>query len=103
MIKIDMSFQKNCSKCPFRDYEQGYCLASGHGSNSLEDMQNTSAYYEGGKPFWCPMIGDDPVVPIYKEIGIFCGKCNSYIRTCDTYCSSCGKKIEWASDRRKGE
>ena len=33
--------------------------------------------------------------PQYKNAGIFCGECDSYIRTCDTFCASCGTKIDW--------
>lgn len=36
--------------------------------------------------------------PNYKDAGIFCGNCDSYIRTCDTYCSSCGMRILWKRD-----
>ena len=47
----------------------------------------------------CLCEADEPVLPNHKDAGIFCGKCDSYIRTCDTYCSSCGRKIDWKSQK----
>ena len=29
MIQIDMDMPNDCEHCPFHDYEQGYCFASG--------------------------------------------------------------------------
>ena len=37
----------------------------------------------------------EPVKPQYKDAGIFCGGCDSYVRTCDLFCASCGRKIDW--------
>ena len=56
-----MDMPTNCEKCPFLDYEEGYCLASG--------FKDKSGWYEftlcpggakGGRPDDCPLV---PVPP----------------------------------------
>ena len=91
MIQIDMQMPKNCIECPAcNEYLMCAipCNGRGFGENDVKDFSQS-------RPEWCPMIETEPVKPNHKDAGIFCGNCDSYIRTCETFCSSCGKKIEW--------
>ena len=36
-----------------------------------------------------------PKAPQYREAGIFCSDCDSYIRTSDMFCASCGRRQDW--------
>lgn len=95
MIKADIPYPEQCKGCLMCDESRRICLAS-YSKASVE------RWYGEGKPEWCGIKDDGPVKPIYNDAGIFCGNCNSYIRTSDTYCGSCGRKIDWAKNRRTG-
>jgi len=95
MIQIDMDIPNDCEHCPFHDYEQGYCFASGKPS---------PMYY--GYCEWALNTNDDkftekktkrhPKCPLKEEKH---GKWNIEISH-DGYqatyrCSECGHQFKW--------
>ena len=96
MLKVKLPMPESCSECKFCK-DGTWCFA-----NDIMFGEEDNSWIYITRPNWCPLQDDTPVKPVYKDAGIFCGKCNSYIRTCDTFCSSCGRKIEWAENRRNG-
>jgi len=108
MVQIDMDMPNDCEHCPFHDYEQGYCFASGKPSPMY------SGYCD-----WALNTNDDkftekktkrhPKCPVKEEkhgkwlkispADIYeCSECHQIVMTGDIeayrFCHHCGARME---------
>lgn len=93
MIQIDMPMPDNCLECRFNTSEFGYCNAM-----PVEFVGQVNDFEEDGKPEWCPLKAQEPVIPkkIQNTVGFWC-ECGFFLglRGGVKYCAMCGRVVKW--------
>ena len=66
MLTIDMEMPSSCNECPFRDYEEGRCLAT----EKVGDPHflGTVTPRDGRKPKWCPIKCEIKTVATLEDV-----------------------------------
>lgn len=69
MVRIDMKMQDNCRECPFLDYEQGDCFASGDGTyrNRANGRVAIRRNVNGSRRRWAS-VGAELRVIVYSDV-----------------------------------
>lgn len=114
MIMIDMRMPEECnSNCPFRDWEQGGCIADPQERNASLYMKE---YPMLDRPAWCPLIDTKSAGTVLSEalhvkrepdyhgkMHPYCPRCGSYIERYNSwrpwmeirFCCYCGQEVSW--------